>query len=79
LAAVVVGAYYIGVDGDRAGKNGYEVRDTRKYGIPLAIAGGAALAGGVGLVVWKLWPASASTLATVSLGPTGVLVSGRFK
>jgi hypothetical protein len=79
LAAVVVGAYYIGVDGDRTGKNGYELRDTRKFGLPMAIAGGAAVVGGIGLIVWKLWPASASTSATISLGPTGVQVAGRFQ
>ena len=79
LAAVVVGAYYISVDGDRTGKNGYELRDTRKFGLPMAIAGGAAVVGGIGLIVWKLWPASASTSATISLCPTGVQVAGGFQ
>jgi hypothetical protein len=78
LSALVVGAYYISVDGNTAGKAGY-VRDTRKYGLPLAIAGGAALAGGVGLLVWRLWPESASTSATISLGPTGIQMVGRFQ
>jgi hypothetical protein len=79
LAAIVVGAYYIGVDGDRTGKNGYEFRDTRKFGLPMLIAGGATTASGIGLVVWKLWPESASTSARISLGPTGVQVTGRFQ
>ena len=75
LATVVVGGYYVHVDGDSACSGCREVRDTAKYGWPLVIAGGAALAGGVGLLAWSFWPEHAS----VAVGPTGLFVAGRFR
>jgi hypothetical protein len=75
LAALVVGSYYISVDGDRACSQCARVRDTSKYGWPIAAAGGAALLGGAGLVAWSFWPDH----ATVAVGPTSVFVAGRFR
>src|SRR5450759_4545865 len=43
LAALVAGVYYLSVDGDSAGFHSDRVRDTGKYGLPMAIAGGVAL------------------------------------
>jgi hypothetical protein len=74
LTALVAGAYYLSVDGDSAGFHSDRVRDTGKYGLPMAIAGGAALASGVGLLAWSFWPGPAK----VSVGPSGLQVAGRF-
>ena len=74
-ALLVAGVYYIAVDGEPAcDACGWE-RDTAKYGRPLAVAGGVALAGGVGLLLWRFWPSAPE----VSVGPSGVLVAGRFR
>jgi hypothetical protein len=75
LATLVVGSYYIGVDGKSACFQCDKVRDTSKYGWPMAAAGGVALLGGVGLLTWSLWPAHAQ--ATV--GPAGLQLAGRFE
>jgi hypothetical protein len=75
LATLVVGSYYVHVDGDSACSACHEVRDTAKYGWPMVIAGGAALAGGVGLLAWSFWPEH----ARVAVGPTGLFVAGRFR
>ena len=73
LATLVVGSYYVSVDGNSACCD--RVRDTGKYGWPMAVAGGLALAGGAGLVAWSFWPAHAK----VTVGPASVLVAGRFQ
>ncbi len=75
LTTLVVGAYYIGVDGNSACFQCDRVRDTGKYGWPIAIAGGLTLAGGAGLVVWSFRPAHAE----VAVGPAGLLLAGRFQ
>jgi hypothetical protein len=75
LATLVAGAYYVSVDGDAACSHCGKVRDTSKYGWPLAIAGGVALLGGAGLVTWKLWPAHTQ----VAIGPAGLRLAGRFE
>jgi len=74
LTALAAGAYYLSVDGDSAGFHSDRVRDTGKYGLPMAIAGGVALASGAGLLAWSFWPGPAK----VSAGPSGVQVAGRF-
>jgi hypothetical protein len=74
LATLVVGAYYISVDGNSACFQCDKVRDTSKYGWPMAVAGGAALLGGAGLVTWSLWPAHTQ----VAVGPAGLHLAGRF-
>jgi hypothetical protein len=74
FAALVTGAYYLVVDGDSACFHCDTNRDTRKFGLPMAIAGGAALAAGAGLLAWTFWPSSTK----VSLGPSGVRLAGRF-
>jgi hypothetical protein len=75
LATLVVGSYYVIVDGKSACTKCDDVRDTSKYGWPMAIAGGVALLGGAGLVTWSLWPSNAQ----VAVGPSGLLLSGRFQ
>lgn len=70
--ALATGIYYWSVDGDPAGPD--RVRDTRKFGVPMTLAGGAALAAGVGLVAWSFWSGS----ATVAVLPSGVQVGARF-
>jgi len=72
LAVLVAGAYYMAVDGNSACCD--QVRDTRKYGLPMTIGGGVALASGMGLVAWSFWHGPAK----VSVGPSGVRVAGRF-
>jgi hypothetical protein len=71
-AALATGIYYWSVDGDRAHHD--HVRDTRKLGLPLTIAGGAALLGGATLFGWSLW----SGRAAVAVGPGRVNLTGRF-
>jgi hypothetical protein len=75
LATLLVGSYYIIVDGKSACSKCDDLRDTSKYGRPMAIAGGVALLGGAGLVTWSLWP----TNTQVAVGPSGLLLSGRFQ
>jgi hypothetical protein len=75
LATLVAGAYYISVDGKSACSKCDGVRDTSKYGWPLAIAGGVALVGGASLVTWSLWPSNAQ----VAVGPGGLQLAGRFQ
>ena len=73
LAALLTGIYYWSVDGSQAGSPDWE-RDTRKLGIPMTIAGGAALAVGAAMVGWSFWSGSAK----VSMGPAGLRLAGRF-
>jgi hypothetical protein len=75
LATLVAGSYYISVDGNSACSRCDRVRDTSKYGWPMAVAGGVALLGGAGLVTWSLWPAHTQ----VAVGPTGLQLAGRFQ
>jgi hypothetical protein len=75
LATLLAGSYYMIVDGKSACSKCDDVRDTAKYGRPMAIAGGVALAGGAGLLTWSLWPAHTQ----VAVGPSGLLLSGRFQ
>jgi hypothetical protein len=75
LATLVVGSYYIIVDGKSACSQCDDVHDTSKYGRPMVIAGGLALLGGAALVTWSLWPANTQ----VAVGPSGLLLSGRFQ
>jgi hypothetical protein len=81
LALAVVGAsllatgvYYVAVDGKPTCDECDWDRDTAKYGRPIAIGGGAVLAVGAGLLLWRFWPSAPA----VSLGPSGVLLAGRF-
>ena len=74
LAVIGMGAYYISVDGDSVGEKTDRVRDTRKYGLPMTIAGGVVLAAGAGLLAWSYWYGT----TRVSLGPSGINVAGRF-
>jgi hypothetical protein len=74
VAAIGVGAYYISVDGESAGRGSGQVRDTMKYGLPVTIGGGAALLAGAGLLAWSFWPRSGK----VAVGPAGVDVAWRF-
>ncbi len=74
-ALLVAGVYYIAVDGKPAcDACGWE-RDTAKYGRPMAVVGGVALAGGLGFLLWRFWPSAPE----VSAGPSGVFVAGRFR
>jgi hypothetical protein len=75
LATLVVGSYYISVDGNSACFQCDKVRDTSKYGWPMAIAGGVAVLGGAGLLTWSLWPAHTQ----VAFGPAGLQLAGRFQ
>jgi hypothetical protein len=75
LATLLAGSYYIVVDGKSACSKCDDLRDTSKYGRPMAIAGGVALLGGAGLVTWSLWPSSTQ----MAVGPSGLLLSGRFQ
>jgi hypothetical protein len=75
LATLVVGSYYISVDGKPACSQCDRVRDTSKFGWPMVIAGGGALLGGAGLVTWSLWPAHTQ----VAVGPAGLQLAGRFQ
>ena len=70
-----IGIYYLAVDGNRACDACDWDRDTAQYGRPMAIAGGVALAGGAALLLWRFWPSAPA----VSLGPSGILVAGRFQ
>jgi hypothetical protein len=74
LAALATGIYYWHVDGAPACSDCDLVRDTRKLGVPMTIAGGAVLAAGAGLLAWSFWPGPTK----VALGPSGVQVAGRF-
>jgi hypothetical protein len=74
-ALVGAGIYYMAVDGDLACKTCDWKKDTASDGRRLAIGGGAALAVGAGLLLWRFWPAA----PTVALGPSGLLVAGRFQ
>jgi hypothetical protein len=73
LAALATGIYYWSVDGSQAGSPDWD-RDTRKLGIPMTIAGGAALVAGAAMVGWSFWSGSAEA----SAGPSGLRVAGRF-
>jgi hypothetical protein len=75
LATLVVGSYYVIVDGKSACFQCDKVRDTSKYGWPIAVAGGVALLGGAGLLTWSLWPAHTQ----VAVGPAGLQLAGRFQ
>jgi hypothetical protein len=75
LAALVTGIYYWSVDGEHAGATDSDlVRDTRKFGLPMTIAGGVALAAGAGMVAWSFWAGP----ARISVAPSGVRIAGRF-
>ncbi len=74
LAALVAGIYYWSVDGDVACAQCDRVRDTRKFGLPMTVAGGVALACGLGLVGWSFW----SGPAKISVGPSGLRLAGKF-
>jgi len=74
-AMIGTGIYYIAVDGDRACTRCDWLHDTSKDGQRLAIGGGAALAVGTGLLLWRFWPSAPA----VSLGPSGLKVAGRFQ
>lgn len=69
------GIYYIAVDGNHACEHCDQVRDTARYGRPLAIAGGAAMVAGAALLLWRFWPSAPA----VSVGPSGFSVAGRFE
>jgi hypothetical protein len=71
---LVAGVYYVAVDGKPACDACDWDRDTARYGRPMAIAGGVALACGVGILLWRFWPSAPE----VSVGPSGVVVAGRF-
>jgi hypothetical protein len=75
LATLVVGSYLIAVDGNSACSKCDDVRDTSKYGWPMAIAGGVALLGGASLVTWSLWPSNAQ----LAVGPGGLQLAGTFQ
>jgi hypothetical protein len=75
LATLVVGSYYVSVDGNSACFKCDKVRDTSKYGWPMAVAGGVALVGGAGLMTWSLWPAHTQ----VAVGPASLQLAGRFQ
>jgi hypothetical protein len=75
LAALVTGIYYWGVDGDPACSRCDDLRDTRKFGLPLTVAGGVVLATGVGLLGWSLRAGPAN----ISLSPAGLRVAGQFR
>lgn len=75
LATAAVGVYYIAVDGRSACDSCDRVRDTRKYGLPLAIGGGVAALAGAGLLTWALWPQEAQ----VEIGLGGLWLNGRFQ
>jgi hypothetical protein len=74
-ALLATGIYYMAVDGDPACKTCDWDRDTLNDGRRLAIGGGAALAVGAGLLLWRFWPSAPA----VSLSPAGLLVAGRFQ
>ena len=74
LATLAVGTYYISVDGKSACMSCDRVRDTRRYGLPMAIVGGVAVAGGAGLLTWAFWPRQAQ----VSVFPMGLQLAGSF-
>lgn len=74
-ALLGTGIYYMAVDGKSACKPCDWDRDTMKDGRRLAIGGGAALAVGAGLLLWRFWPSAPA----VSLGPSGLLVAGQFR
>ena len=75
LATLVAGSYLISVDGKSACFQCDKVRDTSKYGWPVALTGGVALLGGAGLVTWSLWPEHTQ----IAVGPAGLQLSGRFQ
>jgi len=72
LAVLAPGIYLWSVDGEPARPD--YVRDTRKYGLPMTIAGGVVLAAGAGLVAWSFW----SGPAKITVGPSGLRVAGSF-
>jgi hypothetical protein len=74
LSALGIGIYYWSVDGNCSDATCDYLRDTRKLGLPMTIAGGALLATGGALLVWRLWPGGTS----VSLSPSGLRLAGRF-
>jgi hypothetical protein len=74
-ALLGTGLYYIASDGDPACSRCDWRNDTKKDGQRLAIGGGAALVLGAGLAVWRFWPSAPA----LSLGPSGLMVAGRFQ
>ena len=74
-AVLGTGIYYIAVDGKSACDKCDDVRDTSRYGRPLAIGGGVGMAAGVALLVWHFWPSAPA----VAVGPSGLTVAGRFQ
>ena len=72
LAVLAPGIYLWSVDGEPARPD--YVRDTRKYGLPMTIAGGVVLAAGAGLVAWSFWAGPAK----ITVGPSGLRVAGSF-
>lgn len=74
-AVLGTGIYYIAVDGDHACDHCDWLRDTKTDGRRLAIGGGAAVAVGAGLAAWGFWPSAPA----ISLGPSGLMVAGRFQ
>jgi hypothetical protein len=74
LAAIGVGGYYIAVDGEPACNRCDWVRDTEKFGLPVAVAGGVALAGGAGLLAWSYWSGSSE----IAVAPGQLRMAGRF-
>ena len=74
-ALLAAGIYYVAVDGDPACDRCDWRRDTAKDGRSIAIGGGAALAAGAGLLLWRLWPSA----PVVSMGPSGIFLAGRFQ
>ena len=75
LSLLGTGIYYVVVDGRPACVRCDWDRDTSKYGLPMTIGGGVAAAAGVSLLLWRFWPSAPA----VSLGPSGLLVAGRFQ
>jgi uncharacterized protein YjeT (DUF2065 family) len=74
LAALGTGIYYWHVDGSPACTDCDLLRDTRKFGIPMTIAGGAVLVAGVGLIAWSFRAGPAQ----VALAPSGLRLTGQF-
>lgn len=74
LSALGIGMYYWSVDGNCSDSTCDYLRDTRKFGIPMTLGGGALLAVGGGLLAWRFWPRGAS----VSLSPSGLRLAGSF-
>jgi hypothetical protein len=74
-AVLGTGIYYLAVDGKSACDRCDDVRDTARYGRPLAIGGGVGMAAGVALIIGHFWPSAPA----VAVGPSGITVAGRFQ